>query len=271
MRYATAPDGARLALDDVGAGEPLVLISGQAGDRHAWDQIREDFRERYRLITFDHRGTGDSDKPETPAYSIPGFASDVVAILDALGVERAHVYGFSMGGRIAQSLAIAYPDRVGAIVLGATTPGNAHGVRRSPDVDAKMANRPVDPEERVRVALEWWVTPVWAAAHPEFVSFMLEGSRRWPVPQHAQRLHYAASEGHDSWDLLPTITAPTLVIHGDDDRVNPTANAALLAARIPGAECYIVKGAQHGYHVEHREEASRVVKDFLMRHPLEPK
>jgi len=70
-----------------------------------------------------------------------------------------------------------------------------------------------------------------AYAHPEFVSFMVEGSRRWPVPQHAQRLHYAASEGHDSRNLLPTIAAPTLVIHGEDDHVNPTANAALLAAR----------------------------------------
>ena len=87
-------------------------------------------------------------------------------------------------------------------------------------------------------------------------------------PPYAQRLHYLASEGHDAWDLLPTIKAPTLVIHGSEDVVNPTANAPLLVSRIPNAELYIVEGGRHGYFLEFREEASRVVNEFLARHPL---
>ena len=89
-----------------------------------------------------------------------------------------------------------------------------------------------------------------------------------PIPPHAQRLHFLASEGHEAWDLLPTIISPTLVIHGNDDRVNPTANAPLLAERIPGAELYVLQGGRHLFFVEFREEASRVVNEFLAKHPL---
>ena len=268
MIYATAPDGARLAMEVVGSGEPLLLISGQGLNRHLWDAIRHDFSDRHRVVTFDHRGTGESDKPQSPPYSIRIFVGDVLAVLNAVDAPRAHAYGFSMGGRITQVLAAEHPERVGALVLGGTTPGNAHGVARSPEVDAKMAHRPTDPEETVRDSLERMVTPAWAAAHPEYADALREGVRRYPVPPYAQRMHYAASEGHDSWDLLPRITAPTLVIHGELDRVNPAANAGLLAERIAGAQLHIVAGAGHAYLIDHREEASRTVKDFLLRHPI---
>jgi 3-oxoadipate enol-lactonase len=170
-----------------------------------------------------------------------------------------------MGGRICQWLGIEHADRVGALVLGCTTPGNAHGVRRPAEVDAVMANRPADPREAVSAMLNLVYTPGWIAAHPEVIT---QTHQTPQIPVDAQRLHYLASEGHDSWDLLPTIKAPTLVIHGSDDQLNPTANAYLLAERIPGAELYIVEGGRHGYFVEFREEASRVVNEFLARHPL---
>ena len=92
-------------------------------------------------IVYDHRGTGQSDKPKSPPYSTRQFAADAIAILDEIGVERAHIYGISMGGRIGQWLAIDYPTRVGALILGCTTPGNAHGVVRPADVDQKMQAR----------------------------------------------------------------------------------------------------------------------------------
>lgn len=128
-----------------------------------------------------------------------------------------------------------------------------------------MASRPADPREAVTAMLSTVFTPGWIAAHPEVVAQALQPPQ---IPAFAQRLHYMASEGHDSWDLLPTIKAPTLVIHGSDDRLNPTANAYLLAERIPRAELYIVEGGRHGYYAEFREEASRVVNEFLARPPL---
>jgi pimeloyl-ACP methyl ester carboxylesterase len=171
-----------------------------------------------------------------------------------------------MGGRICQWLGIDYPERVGALVLGCTTPGNAHGVHRPAEVNAQMANLSANLEEALKMLLDALYTPAWVAAHyTEIVQQMMQ---RPPIPAYAQKLHYQASEGHDAWDLLPTIKAPTLVIHGSEDRVNPTANAYLLAERIPGAELYIVEGGRHGYFIEFREEADRVVNDFLARHPL---
>ncbi len=268
MPLATASDGTRLYFEDHGAGEPLVLIAGQAHDHHMWDPIREDFSARYRAIVFDHRGTGESAKPSDPSgYSTRGFARDVIAILDHLSVARAHAYGLSMGGRICQWLGIDHAERIGALVLGCTTPGNKHGVRRPPEIDAIMANRPADPDEAIKFYIEPFVSPEWAARHPEY----LEAARyraEHPIPVYAQKLHYQASEGHDAWDLLPTIQAPTLVIHGSEDQINPAANAPLLAERIPGAELHLVQGGRHGYFVEFREEARLVVLDFLGRHPL---
>jgi pimeloyl-ACP methyl ester carboxylesterase len=130
-----------------------------------------------------------------------------------------------------------------------------------------MTNRSADPETAMAALLNAMYSPAWIAAHPEVVTLTRENFEH-PIPAYAQRLHYLASEGHDAWDLLPTISAPTLVIHGSEDVINPTANAYLLADHIPGAELYIVTGGRHGYFIEFRKEASRVVTEFLMHHPL---
>lgn len=266
MPYATTSDSTQLYFETLGneTGEPLLLINGQGGDHTGWDGVRDDFAGHYRVIVFDHRGTGQSDKPSEAPYSTRGFAQDVIAILDHLDIPRAHAYGVSMGGRICQWLGIDWPDRIGALILGCTTPGNAHGVRRPPEVDALMTSRSDDPDTAMAL-LETVFSPAWIAAHLDEIRQTWE---RPPIPEYAQRLHYLASEGHDTWDLLPTISAPTLVIHGSEDRLNPTENAYLLAERIPNAELYIVAGGRHGYFVEYHEEASRVVNAFLARHPL---
>src|SRR4051812_33556117 len=108
MPYATVSDGVRLYYEERGKGEPLVLISGQGSDHTTWDMVRYDFARKYRTITFDHRGTGLSDKPTEPPYTTRGFAADIIALLDYLKIERALFYGVSMGGRIGQWLGIDY-------------------------------------------------------------------------------------------------------------------------------------------------------------------
>ncbi len=124
MPFVTVPDGTRLYYEERGAGEPLLLISGNGRDHTDWNGVREDFAGRYRVIVSDHRGTGQSDKPSEPAYSIHGFAQDAVWLLDHLGIARAHVYGHSMGGMIGQWLGIEHAKRIGALVLGASAPSN---------------------------------------------------------------------------------------------------------------------------------------------------
>lgn len=260
-------NGVSLYYEVHGRGDPLVLIAGQGSDHRSWDVVREDFARQHQVIVFDHRGTGLSDKPRTPAYSTRGFAADVIGLLDHLGIRRAHAYGVSMGGRVCQWLGIEHGSRVGALVLGCTTPGNAHGVARSAAIQREMANRPESIEAAVDQMVANMVSHGFAVSHPEYVESIRQRFLN-PIPDYARRLHFTASEEHDAWDRLPEIAAPTLVIHGDSDLVNPTANARLLADRIHGAELHIIPGGRHGYFVEFRATASHVVTNFLRRHPL---
>ncbi|MCK2213262.1 alpha/beta hydrolase [Actinomadura sp. ATCC 31491] len=261
MPYATTGGGVKLSYQVRGDGPALVLLQGQANGHRWWDSVRADFAAAHRTITLDWRGTGDSDKPDEP-YSTRGFAADVVAVLDELEVRRAHVYGTSMGGRVAQWLAADHPGRVGALVLGCSSPGGAHGVERGHDVRRSLAQP--DRAAAERALLELMYTPDWLATHPG--PHLTVGDPG--MPAHARRRHLAASAGHDAWDALPSITAPTLVVHGTDDVFNPAANAPLLAGRIPGAELRLIEGARHAYFEEFREVASPTVLEFLASRPL---
>ncbi|MDT0343536.1 alpha/beta fold hydrolase [Streptomyces litchfieldiae] len=258
MPHAKTADGTRIAYQPRGTGEPLVLLSGQSNNHHWWDAVRDDFHGTHRTITLDHRGTGDSDKPDEP-YSTEGFAQDVIAVLDDLGVGRADVYGTSMGGRVAQWLAIRHPHRVRALVLGCTSPGGPHAVERPADVRRALAAR--DPAAVGRALRDLMYTPAWLATHPGPHATLGDPT----MPAHARHHHLVASNRHDAWDALPAITAPTLVVHGTDDRLNPTANAPLLAARIPGARLELIPGARHAYFEEFRALASPLVRDFLTK------
>ncbi|WP_318199360.1 alpha/beta fold hydrolase [Streptomyces sp. SCL15-4] len=256
MPYATTPDGTRIAYQVQGSGSPLVLLAGQANNHRWWDGVRGDFHPARTTITLDYRGTGDSDAPRLP-YSTSVFARDVVRVLDELGIDRADVYGTSMGGRVAQQLAVQHAGRVRALVLGCTSPGGRHGIERTDDVRRSLAHP--DPAEARHALLQLMYTPAWLADNPG--PFHTLGDPA--MTPHARRGHLFASDRHDAWDALPRVQAPTLVLHGSDDRLNPTANASLLAARIPGARSHVIPGARHAYFEEFRTTASPLVLDFL--------
>jgi pimeloyl-ACP methyl ester carboxylesterase len=252
--HATSPDGTRIAYQVRGQGQPLVLLAGQSNNHTWWDPVRPDFEASYRTITLDWRGTGDSDKPDE-LYSTRGFAQDVVAVLDELALDRAHLYGTSMGGRVAQWFAIDHPDRVDALVLGCTSPGATHGYERSQEIRKALA----DPARTERVLLELMYTPEWLAANPG--PYFVLGDTT--MPTYAKGRHLVASNNHDAWDGLPDITAPTLILHGTDDIFSPAANAQLLAGRIPNARAELIDGARHAYFDEFRSVAGPVVLSFL--------
>ncbi|MFC4564131.1 alpha/beta fold hydrolase [Nocardiopsis mangrovi] len=265
MSHAITADTTRIWYDTLGDGDPLLLLSGQSLDHRMWAGVDTAFARHHRVILLDTRGTGGSDTPEPPdgaaGYTTRLFAHDALAVLDTLGVARAHVYGFSMGGRVAQVLAAVAPERVGALVLGSTGPGGALEAARPPEA-TRALRRAASPEGRAAIA-DLFFTPAWGGAHPGAVESVLPANTR-----HSQRLHYAASSGHDAADLLGAIQAPTLVLHGGDDILTPAANAHILAARIPGARAHILPGARHGYPHEARPAADDAVLDFLAAHPL---
>ncbi|WP_427893198.1 alpha/beta fold hydrolase [Kribbella sp. GL6] len=254
MPFAAAIDGTQIAYQVRGEGQPLVLLAGQSNDHTWWDPVRMDFEEQHQTISLDWRGTGSSGKPDE-VYSTRAFAQDVVAVLDALGVNSAHIYGTSMGGRVAQWLAIDAPERVDRLVLGCTSPGAAHGYERSQEIRKALA----DPAKTDSVLLDLMYTPAWLAnnAGPYYVL----GDKT--MPPYAKGRHLVASNRHDAWDGLPGITAPTLILHGTDDVFSPVANAELLAGRIPNARAELIEGARHAYFHEFREVASPAVLAFL--------
>ncbi|QYA98868.1 alpha/beta hydrolase [Streptomyces anulatus] len=262
MPHTTTPDGIGIAYQvrGEGAAAPLLLLAGQSNNHHWWDSVRDDFHGDRSTMTFDYRGTGASDKPDLP-YSTELFALDAIAVLDALGVERADVYGTSMGGRVAQQLAARHSDRVRALVLGCTSPGGPHAVERTNDVRRYLAQ--TRPGAARQALLELMYTPAWLAANPGPYRTLGDPG----MPAHARRRHLVASNEHDAWQLLPDIVAPTLVVHGTDDLLNPAANAPLLADRVPGARLHLIPGARHAYFEEHRAVASPLVLDFLTTVP----
>ena len=260
---AMAADGARIHFDVSGSGEPLLLLAGQANARTWWDPVRTDFTGAHRTIAVDALGTGHSAAPDAARYSTRRFAADAVAVLDSAGVERAHVYGTSMGGKVAQWLAIDHPHRIGSLILGCTTPGGPNALVAGSEVVAPLAG----PTAAARQALaELMVTPGWLEAHPDAEVAAVLGDAG--MASSARRGHRRASAAHDASDRLGEITAPALLLHGSDDLFCPPGNAELLEKSISGAQRVQFERARHAYFLEQREHASRAVLDFLAAHPL---
>ncbi|MBO1330597.1 alpha/beta fold hydrolase [Streptomyces sp. VRA16 Mangrove soil] len=257
MPHAQAADGAALHYELDGSGAPLLLLAGQSNSHRWWDPVRERFAAHFTTVVMDWRGTGASDAPDTDTYSTENFARDAVAVLGHAGIDRAHVYGTSMGGRVAQWLAADHAARIDRLVLGCTSPGAPHGIERGPAVRTALADP--DPAVSRAALLDLMYTPGYVATHPG--PFHTLGDPQ--MPAHARRRHLRASARHDAWDALPRITAPTLVVHGTDDDFNPTANAPLLAERIPGARLLLIPGGRHAYFEECADKATPPVIDFL--------
>ncbi|HTX91523.1 MAG TPA: alpha/beta fold hydrolase [Anaerolineales bacterium] len=261
MPFANATDGTRLFFKAVGSGDPLLLVAGRNSDHHIWDMVRKDFIERYQVIVYDQRGTGQSDKPDTPPYSTRIFARDAVSILDHLHISHAHAYGVSMGGAICQWLGIDHSARFQTLVLACSTAGRSHGIPPSSETKAIMSGK-----DRAGGVSLLFSKPI--GINQIRFSASMADSNKARMPAYAEELHKQASEQHDAWDLLSNITTPTLIIQGSDDPVCPGANASLLAGRIPGAELHFVDKGRHMFFVEFRQNVNKIVMDFLSGHPI---
>jgi pimeloyl-ACP methyl ester carboxylesterase len=251
-----AADGTRLAYQLDGSGPPLLLLAGQANHHGWWDSVRPDLSD-FRTVTLDWRGTGDSEDGAAD-FTTRTLVADLVDLLDALEIGPADVYGTSMGGRVAQWLAVDRPERVRRLVLGCTTPGGTHAVERSQEVRRRLA---VTDRDAAREAVaDLMYTAAWRAVHPGPYATLGDPD----ISAVSARRHLRASARHDAYDELRRIGCPTLVLHGTDDEFAPVVNAQLVADRIPGATLRLFEGARHAYFEECRPEASRVVREFLV-------
>jgi pimeloyl-ACP methyl ester carboxylesterase len=253
-----------------GHGEDLLLIAGFAGSTRVWFRQIPELSRWYRVIAFDNRGSGESDKPDIP-YSMSLFARDTVGLLDALDIDNAHIYGISMGGMIAQEFALRYPERVNSLTLGCTSCGGRQFVLPDQETLDFLLNikhvGQLTPEERIIKTLPYSYTQEFIDRNPDIVQeYISIRVAQWP-PLHSFLRQAEAVVTHNTYDRLPDIAAPTLVISGDADRQVPVENSKILASRIPGAELVILDNMGHGLPVEAAEEANNVVIDFLRRHP----
>ncbi|MDN6379922.1 MAG: alpha/beta hydrolase, partial [Brevibacterium aurantiacum] len=250
-------DGFPLAIQVSGPPEApaLLLLQGQANSHQWWDELRSDFEPQFRTITFDYRGTGGS-RGELTELSTASFAADAAEVLDHLGITRAGVYGTSMGGRIAQMLALDFPDRVAALVLGCTTPGGPKSVRRPREVGQSLAR--LRGREHTQYLFSLFYTPNWTVA-PRYSKLLGDDT----MTTQESAAHLRISAGHDAWERLPEVAAPTLIVHGDDDLMNPVENAGRLQERIPDSRIIICPGGRHGFFEEFAEVVSPEVLGFL--------
>lgn len=256
----TVNQGAKIYWDEVGEGDPLLLIMGLGFPSDAWFRSRPLLAKQYRTIAFDNRGVGRSEMPAGP-YPIPLMASDAAAVLDAAQVDRAHVFGISMGGMIAQEFALAYPERVRSLILGCTAAGGPSAIRAEPEAaEMIVARGEMTPEQAARIAIPF----VYDAGTPrERIEEDLAVRRPWfPRPE----AYIAQLQGIYMWESfsrLSQIHAPTLVIHGEADRLVPPGNARIIAEQIPGAKLVLLPHAGHIFTTDQPDAAHRAILEFL--------
>ncbi len=252
-----AGDGFPLAAQTSGRDDApaLLLLSGQANSHRWWTALRGGFEDRFRVVTVDYRGTGDSRGP-VGDWSTGTFAADAAHVLGALGAAPAAVYGTSMGGRVAQVLAADHPAAVDRLVLAGTSPGGPFARERDTAVRRALADP--DADARRRALHRLFYTDAWPG-RPEDSHLLGD-----PTMTAAEsRAHLRASARHDAWDGLPRIGVPTLVLHGTDDRMVPADNAPLLADRIPGARLHLHRGGRHGFFEEFAADLAPLLRSFL--------
>jgi pimeloyl-ACP methyl ester carboxylesterase len=221
----------------------MLLIMGLGATHEWWHRLRPVLGQRFRTIAFDNRGAGRSDVPPAP-YSIAQIADDAAAVLDAAGVASAHILGVSMGGYIAQELALRHPERVRSLVLGCTSCGGRDAVPADAEVRAALTAR----ASMTREQAMWAMAPyTFDASTPREV---IAGEfRRRLATTMTNDGFFAQLQAIRDWpgalSRLPALAVPTLVIHGDTDRLVPPENAAILARAIPNAQLVMLPHASH--------------------------
>lgn len=262
MPYTTSADNTRIHYEIHGSGDPVLLIMGLGSNAYGWYRTIPWLSQKYLTIAFDNRGTGRSDAP-LGAYSIAAMADDAAAVLDAAGYGSAHIVGASLGGMIAQRFAIQHPGRVATLVLVCTTPGGPNAVAASPDVMSAMIAGGDDPSTVYR-RNAWFLYGESTRNHrPERIKEDLVYRNKIPTPPAGYFGQLQAAMAHDVWDDLPSIAAPTLVIHGDADLLVPTENGKRIAERIPGAKLILVPGAGHMLQSDADDAVREAFLEFL--------
>ncbi len=250
-----------------GAGDPLVLISGLGYDHWQWHRMIPGLAKYYRVIVFDNRGVGETDKPAGP-YTAQMLADDTAGLFAALKVKRAAVLGHSMGGFIAQALVLSKPEMVSQLILAATNFGGPRAIPVTAEAMAVLSDVTGDPMARLKRGILISCAPSFGERHPEIVEEWLNYRAQHPIlpaPYQAQLaigLSLIAEEASFE-HKLKNVQTPTLILFGEHDKAVPPGNAALLAKQIPNSAIRILPNAGHFFPFEIPDEANQAIVEFL--------
>jgi 3-oxoadipate enol-lactonase len=265
MPHAITDDGIRIRYEVFGRrhGEPVLMIQGLGADSRGWFAQRAALGLRYRGIVFDNRGVGRSGKPVGP-YDLEQMAADAVAVLDAAGYDSAHVMGASMGGVIAQIMAVRYPDRVRSLVLACTACRHLGWRRELLEEWAETAQA-----QGMRVfanrSMRWLVGPRSLRRFWPAFGALTPLAMSAPTHSFVSQVNAILDMDDSVRELLHTVSVPTLVLVGSQDILTPQADSEEIAELIPDAELAVLRGGAHGFMVENFWEFNRLVLEFLQR------
>lgn len=247
-----------------GSGYPLVMIMGFTGNMDWWDpEFLEALAAKYRLLIFDNRGAGRTVTPSEGQFSIEMFAEDTALLMDKLGIEHAHVFGFSMGGLIAQVLALRHPEKVSKLILGGTFCGGKETVMPSKEVTQKLTDSGGGLDAVCSRTLELMFPEKFLADNPGFVKSFSDRYKTAPIRANNAIRQLAATVKNSTYRQLPDIKIPVLVVRGSEDIIIPPRNAEVLAEKIEGAKLITYNGAGHCFMSTNREEFLKDLLEFL--------
>jgi 3-oxoadipate enol-lactonase len=261
-------NGIQIAYQKRGSGHPLVLIAGIGYGCWFWHKIIPTLEMHFTVIAFDNRGAGESDKLPGP-YTIPMLAADTAGLLDVLEVSQAHVVGHSLGGYIAQELAISRPDLIGKLVLASTNHGGQNVIPITPEALDVLTNREGDPMEIIHRGISIATAPHFSDHHPEIVKELVEYRLTNPVPgeQYQAQVLAGVSMGALAEEQvekrMASIIVPVLILFGKHDRVVPSENAQLMASKLPNAEIHILPEAGHIFPIEKPSLTAEILVKFF--------
>ena len=253
---------AELYCERRGAGEPLLMIQGLGANGLHWGEpFLAELERDFELVVFDNRGVGRSAPLAGADVTTASLAADTLALLDAIDLRRVHVLGISMGGMVAQELALAAPERVRTLTLGCTSCGGTQSRQTDQEVIRELTAAVLsrDMDRMLRTAFELVVSPAFAGDPAHYADFVV-AARHHPPDIPLLMAQQAAAVAHDSYARLRGLQVPTLVLHGTGDRLVAPVNGDLVASLIPGARLELLQGAGHLFFWERPQEAARLVR-----------
>jgi pimeloyl-ACP methyl ester carboxylesterase len=251
-----------VAYKEAGSGEPLILIMGYGGTMDLWDtRLVNQLAQHYRVIVFDNRGMGQTTSSDKE-YSIRLFANDTAGLMDAMGIKKAHVMGWSMGTFVAQELTLGYPEKVDKLILCAGTPGGREALPPEPRVIASLTNTTGTDRERGERLFLVLFPPAWLKENPDPSKYFPRVTETSP-PASMQRQDAAIQAWNGSYFRLPAIQQPLLLIAGEQDVIAPPGNSLLIAEQVPHSWLVRIRGGGHGLMYQEPDEVAALVLTFL--------